>query len=392
MINSIFKDRINPEEYIIVEYYLESSISLRDAAWNIAVGQSIGNPSVRSVWETDELIEKYCNVIEKVDPLAGKSGRVLIGFPKVNIDIKTDGISHLLVMIMGGQLDIDSIEKCVVKSISFPLSVKLQFMGPKFGIKGIREYTKCQNKPLLGGIVKPKTGVTPEVLLEIVKQLVEGGVNFIKEDEILSNPEFCPIKERVPLIMNYLKGKDVIYAVSIHADPHHILERVKQVYMLGGNAVHVNFWCGMGVYKAIRELDLPMFLFFQKSGDKILTDQSHRFHIEWSVICQLAGLMGVDFIHAGMWGGYSHYEEDDLNNVLDILYDHNVMPSLSCGMHPGLIEAINNKFGIDYMANCGGAIHGHPGGTLDGVKAMRQSIDGDFKEEYFQAIKKWGKV
>jgi len=93
-----------------------------------------------------------------------------------------------------------------------------------------------------------------------------------------------------------------------------------------------------------------------------------------------------------MWGGYSHYEEDDLNNVLDILYGHNVMPSLSCGMHPGLIEAINNKFGIDYMANCGGAIHGHPGGTLDGVKAMRQSIDGDFKEEYFQAIKKWGKV
>ena len=41
-----------------------------------------------------------------------------------------------------------------------------------------------ENKPLFGAIVKPKTGITPEVLLEMVKELVEGGVNFIKEDEI----------------------------------------------------------------------------------------------------------------------------------------------------------------------------------------------------------------
>ena len=56
------------------------------------------------------------------------------------------------------------------------------FLGPKFGISGIRKYTGIYNKPLLGGIVKPKTGVTPKILLEMVKELVDGGVNFIKEE------------------------------------------------------------------------------------------------------------------------------------------------------------------------------------------------------------------
>ena len=72
-------------------------------------------------------------------------------------------------------------------------------------------------------------------------------------------------EERVPLIMDYLKDKNVIYSVSIHADPHEVLERVKLVHKLGGNSVHVNFWCGMGIYKSIRavsytHLTLPTIL------------------------------------------------------------------------------------------------------------------------------------
>jgi ribulose 1,5-bisphosphate carboxylase large subunit-like protein len=390
MIELIFKEKIDIDNYIIVKYFLESKISLKDAAYNIAVGQSIGNPSVRSIWETDDLIEKHCNVIKEIDNFELKSGYVEIGFPIININIKTDGISHLLVMIMGGQLDIDSIISCKIESIKFPDCIKREFLGPKYGIKGIREYTNCFNKPLLGGIVKPKTGISPNILLEIVKEMVEGGVNFIKEDEILSSPSFCSIEERVPIIMEYLKNKNVIYAVSIHSDFPYLIERVKKVYELGGNAVHINFWCGLGSYKTIRELDLPIFLFFQKSGDKIFTNPEHKFSIDWKVICQLAGIIGVDFIHAGMWGGYSHYEKEELENILNILYNYNVMPSLSCGMHAGLIETINNNFGINYMANCGGSIHGHPYGTLGGVKAMRQSIDKEYKEEYFEAIKKWG--
>lgn len=393
----IFKETVDFNEYFIATYDLEGKQSLRDAAWELAIGQSVGNPNVRNKWESDELFEKYsAKVIGNESELFKmKRGVIDIAFPIINTNWKEDGITQLLVQVMGGQLDIDNITYCRLLNLKFPEEVKSHFLGPKYGITGIREYLNLKDKPLLGGIVKPKTGITPEILLNMVKEMVEGGVNFIKEDEILSNPIFCPISVRVPMIMDYIKstGKKVIYAVCINSDFPYVIDRVKQVYELGGNAVHINFWNGLGVYKSVRELDLPIFVHFQKSGDKILTDKNHRFSIDFNVICHIAGMMGVDFIHAGMWGGYSSVEKDELKNILSTLHNHNVMPALSCGMHPGIVNAVRDNFGIEFMANTGGAIHGHPNGSLNGAKAMRSAIDKNFDcEQYKLAIEKWGLI
>tara|TARA_R110001592_G_scaffold363361_1_gene685178 strand:+ start:9172 stop:10362 length:1191 start_codon:yes stop_codon:yes gene_type:complete len=386
-------NEIDADKYILCKYFLSSSESLRDAAWGLSIGQSVGNPNVRNHWETDELFENHsCFVIGDEEKLKSiKEGEVTIAFPVVNTDFETDGVSHLLCQFMGGQMDIDIIDKCHLLEVVFPQHIEdNHFMKPKYGISGIRNFTGAHNKPLFGGIVKPKIGVNSDVLLEMVKEMVEGGINFIKEDEIMSNPTCCPIEERVPKIMEFLKDKNVIYAVCINCDPHHVIDRVKKVYELGANAVHINFWSGLGVYKSIRQLDLPMFIHFQKSGDKVLTNKSHDYHISWDVICDLAGLMGVDFIHAGMWGGYMSNNENELKNTLNVLHSRNVMPALSCGMHPGLVGAINKRFGTNYMANVGGAIHGHPNGSKSGAMAMRQAIDMHHSEEYRIAIKKWG--
>lgn len=401
----IFIESTNVDENVIATYFLQSKTTLADAAWNLAIGQSVGNPNVRNEWETDELFIKYsCKILHKKEHLNKSSGIVNIAFPIINTDWDEDGISHLLCQLMGGQMDIDNIEKCHLLDLKIPKHiVSKYFKSPKQGLSGAREYTNTHNKPLLGGIVKPKTGITPQILLEMVKQMVDGGVNFIKEDEILANPSFCRIEERVPLVMNYLNeraknGKDkVVYCVCINGDSPYLLERVKKVYKLGGNGVHINFWSGMGSYLSVRKLtekfDRPFFIHFQKSGDKILTSVTHDYHIDWKVICQLAGLSGVDFIHAGMWGGYMSDNEDDLTKVLEILHKHNVTPALSCGMHPGIVNTIVKKFGNNFMANCGGAIHGHPGGSISGAKAMRDAIDLKLDTvEYKQAINKWGKI
>lgn len=390
---NIFVDTVNHEKYFLAKYFLESKTNLRDASWNLAIGQSVGNPNVRNKWETEELFANHsCLVIGDEEELRSKNtGEVLIAFPVANIDIKTDGVSQLMCHLMGGQMDIDSITQCHLLDVTFPTVMSKEFKGPKYGIKGIREYTQVFDKPLLGGIVKPKVGITPEVLLELVKEMVEGGVNFIKEDEIMSNPALCPLEVRIPLIMNYLKDKKVIYSVCINADSPYLLERVKRVHELGGNSVHINFWAGLGVYKSIRDLDLPLFIHFQKSGDKILTSTKNAYRVSWHFMCKLATMMGVDFIHAGMIGGY-YNEEEDMKTIVRTLQNGGTIPALSCGMHPGLVDGITEQIGVDYMANCGGALHGHPGGTIAGTRAMRQAIDKNYGTEYNEAIQKWGKI
>jgi ribulose 1,5-bisphosphate carboxylase large subunit-like protein len=373
---------IDQTKYFIATYDLEGTKSLMNCAWEIAIGQSVGNPYCRSKFETDDLFENHsCKIIGNEEDLKlVKKGIVDICFPIINTNWKEDGVTQLLVQVMGGNTDISQITRCRLLKLQFPEEVLACFKGPKFGLQSIRSFTKIEGRPLLGGIVKPKTGITPQILLEMVKEMVYGGVSFIKEDEILSNPCFCTIEERVPIIMNFLKeykeetGRNVIYAVCINTDFPYLLERVKQVHALGGNAIHVNFWNGLGAYKAMRELDLPLFVHYQTSGYKILTDKTHRFSIDFRVICQIAGMSGVDFFHAGMLFGYSGDTEEDIKDYCNILRSFGVCPTMSCGLNKDNVNDITKTIGIDYLANSGGAIHSHEGGTIAGAKAIDEAI------------------
>ena len=49
MVN-IFRKEVDKEKYFIVTYELESETNLRDASWQLAIGQSVGNPNVRNSW------------------------------------------------------------------------------------------------------------------------------------------------------------------------------------------------------------------------------------------------------------------------------------------------------------------------------------------------------
>jgi ribulose-bisphosphate carboxylase large chain len=391
-----YNTEIDRSKYFIATYDMSSSANLAEAAWALAIGQSVGNPSVRNKWETDELFEEHsCVIVEEKAKLKKLDrGQVRIAFPVANTDWQTDGMAHMLCQLMGGHVDIAIITGCRLVGLELPEAVTRHFLGPKFGLSGMRDFTGQKDKPFLGGIVKPKIGITPATLLEMVKQMVDGGVDFIKEDEIMSNPAICPLDQRVEVISNYLakQSRKVIFCHTINCDPHVLSDRVKRVHQLGGNGVHINVFSGYGAYNSIRKLDLPLFLHYQSSGAKVTTDHGHRFSISWPVMCQLATLMGVDTIQTGMVGGYSNDDPAEIMKCLEILRAGNTTPALSCGFNPGLVDKVNSLAGMDYLANSGGAIHGHPGGTTAGAMAMRQAIDKTHGMEYEQAIAKWGYV
>lgn len=373
---NILQESKDLDNYFYVRYWVKSAGTVFDAAFDIAVGQSIGNPSKRSVWETPEMIEKFCCKILNGPDLDKSEGYVEVAFPLVNIDWKTDGIAQLICTIAGGNADIDRILRFRALRIEFSEEfITKNFNKPKYGLSGFRELTGRHNKPLFGGIVKPKTGITPHQLLEITKQLVDGGVDFIKEDEIMANPAVCRLEDRVELISNYIRDTKVVYCFCINADPVHVVPRAKFVAENGGRGVHINVWSGLGSYKSIRDADLPLYIHYQKSGDKVFTHKDNPFSVSWQLLCQLATYCGVDTIHAGMWGGYLSDPEDELRETLKILTDGNVTPALSCGLTADLIGPIVDKFGVDWLANSGGGIHSDPEGTKVGASKIRNAVD-----------------
>lgn len=379
-------------KYYYATYRLEAD-DLVKAADSLVIGQSVGNPSVRSEFETPELWRDHACTYEILYKYS-TGGIIKVKFPVANIDFDTDGLSQILVQTMGGQMDIDIIKECHLLDLEFPES--FAWPKPAIGLSGMKKYCGVpDNQPLFGGITKPKIGLSPEKHLDLVKLLVDGGCNFIKEDEILSGAKHCDMAKRVSLVSDYIHktSSKVFYCASISSDWPYLQDRAKMIASLGGNGIHFNFHCGLGAYRTIRNLNLGLLMHFQKSGDKLLTSDRHVYNIDEQLIYELMSLSGCDTLHCGMIGGYYSICEAKMKDIVNMLVAYNSVPALSCGMHPGLIDNICEKLGhANWMANVGGALTGHPDGTLAGTKAMKQAVTKQYGNEYLRAIEKWGKV
>ncbi len=409
--NFLFNSIVDKEKYFIAKYLIKSNNMLK-AAKGVAIGQSIGNPDVRLDNETAELLENHLSIIlDHPDNLKNKKEAIVrIAFPIKNFDLEQDGITQLICTFMGGQMDIEEILGCRLLDVEFPNIFLKNFKGPKIGLDEIRKRTNSVKRPLLGGIVKPKTGLDIETLKDVCIKMVRGGVDFIKEDEILGNPSCCPFEERVKIVNDVVQNeasklnKEVFYAPCVNSDLTYLIKRIEFLVKNKMKAYHLNIWTGLQTYKYLRSFDFDIAMFYQKSGDRVITDKNNVYSISWNVLLKLARISGADFIHAGMWGGYLSDTKEDLTNWLSILTSKNdlgfkkTVPSFSCGSHPGLVQTTVNNFGIDIMMSLGGSMHGHPSGTVSGAKAMRQAFDLLFQKspnksdlkEYNEAIEKWG--
>ena len=368
----------NPK-YIKATYYIESDSDSLEIAQDIAYGQSIGNPYIRTPY--DEKLDKHL-------PQYYANGKhITIHYPKKNFSVK-DGVNYLLSVLMGGQMDIGRIKACRLVDLDLSPLTK-RFPKPRYGVSGIKKLLGVQGRPLFGAIIKPKIGLRPNQMAEVCRELAEGGIDFIKEDEILGEAHYAPLKVRVKVISDALKGFKVLYAPCITADGGRVLTKAETAQKFGATALHLNIWCGFGSYLHLREYThLP--IFFQKSGDRILT--TGPYSIESWILYKLIYLIGCDFAHVGMFGGYLSESVGEIKRRIEAM--GSVIPSFSCGAHPGVVGKLRHLFGDDIMITSGGAIHGHPLGVQAGAKAFRQALNGYTNPplELREAIKLWGVV
>jgi ribulose-bisphosphate carboxylase large chain len=256
-------------KYYTVTYEVEGP-DIADAAHNIAIGQSIGNPNIRSEIENAPNIKAFEALVDSIDGNTVKIKYPLDAFMWPNI-------SQLLCIIQGGQSDIACVERCRVTNIE-----GLPYMNePVLGMKAFKERVGAENRPLFGAIVKPKSGLNVDQLVSIVTEMIDGGADFIKEDEILANTHYLPIWQRVDAISELISKKNskVLYAYCVNADPWQLNENLTYVKTHGGDCVHINFWSGLGAYTTANRRSLACH--YQRSGIRILTDPDNRFIISW---------------------------------------------------------------------------------------------------------------
>jgi len=384
---------------ITVTYRIETTGSVEAMAAKIASDQSTGT-FVPVPGETEELKARVAARViairhlpdaeyptwPEVTPGSGPIHRADadIAFP---MDAIGTDLSALMTIAIGGVFSIKGMSGIRIVDMKLPEAFATAHLGPQFGLPGSRKLTGVEGRPIIGTIVKPALGLRPHETAELVGELIESGVDFIKDDEKLMSPAYSPLKERVAAIMPKIldheqkTGKKVMYAFGIsHADPDEMMRNHDLVLKAGGNCAVVNInSIGFGGMSFLRKRS-GLVLHAHRNGWDILTRDPGA-GLDFKVYQQFWRLLGVDqFQINGI--RIKYWEPDDsfvesFKAVSTPLFSKAdcPLPVAGSGQWGGQAPDTYNRTGrtTDLLYLCGGGIVSHPGGPAAGVRAVQQA-------------------
>ena len=384
---------------ITLTYRIETPGSIEAMAEKIASDQSTGT-FVPVPGETEELKARVAarvlairaledakapgwpEVAEGHGPL--KRADVDIAFP---LDAIGTDLSALMTIAIGGTFSIKGLTGLRIVDMKLPEAFRDAHPGPQFGIAGSRRLTGVEGRPIIGTIVKPALGLRPHETAELVGELIESGVDFIKDDEKLMSPAYSPLKERVAAIMPRIldheqkTGKKVMYAFGIsHADPDEMMRNHDLVLEAGGNCAVVNInSVGFGGMSFLRKRS-GLVLHAHRNGWDVLT-RHPGIGLDFKVYQQLWRLLGVDqFQINGIRVKYWEPDESFVASFKAIstpLFAPSdcPLPVAGSGQWGGQAPETYQRTGrtTDLLYLCGGGIVSHPQGPAAGVRAVQQA-------------------
>ncbi len=387
-------DGIDLEKYIIASYIIKrpKGQNVNYLARFAAIEQSTGT-WVRVPAETAEVrkhhvarvlgvyeIPYYEYVIPK--DIKERTYFVQIGFPIINFRPQ---IPQLFTSVIG---NISITHGLKLVDLAFPKEWLKGFKGPKFGIDGIRKLLKVPERPTLNNMVKPCTGHTADVAADLVYKAAVGGCDVVKDDELISNPTFNIVEERITKVMEAVdradseKGEKTLYTINISNRLPDVLELADKAIELGANALMVNHLAvGLPVMRQLAEdpsIKVPILGHMDFSGVFIGGEWTGM--TSMLVLAKLPRICGADIVVTPAPYGKAEILDERFENNLRALrfpYQHikPTLPMPSGGITVGMVETCVKDAGKDILIGSGGGIHAHPDGPTAGAKAFRQAID-----------------
>ena len=385
---------IDPDEYAIATYYMTipASMDVWDTVRSLAIEQSTGT-FIPVPGETPELrkkhVAKVVGVYETPYPeimlpfnIEERSFIFQIAFPIINFGQQ---IPMMLSTIAG---NIMCWEKIKLLDIRFPKKYVEGFKGPKFGIEGVRSLLGVEKRPLINNMIKPCTGYPAEFGAKLAYDAALGGIDMIKDDELLANASFNTIEERVPRYMEAIdkadaeKGEKTLYMVNVTDEAGNVVENAEKAIELGANAIMINYLtAGISMLRRLAEdpsIKVPILAHMDFSGAMYSSPyvglSSHL------ILGKLPRLAGADIVvYPAPYGKAPFIKERYIkvahNHIFPFYHISRSFPMPSGGIMPSMVPEIIEDLGYNVVIGTGGGIHAHPMGPTAGGKAFRQAID-----------------
>jgi ribulose-bisphosphate carboxylase large chain len=283
-----------------------------------------------------------------------------------------------------------------LQALRLPRELIVASPRPAFGIAGSRAISGVQGRPLIGSIVKPNIGYSPEQSAQVARELADGGIDFIKDDELIADAPYSPLAERAGAVMRVLEeaaqrhGRKAMYAFNITDGLDEMLRHHDAVLRAGGTCVMVNLnSVGLSALIALRRHSaLP--IHGHRAGWAMFT-RCAALGMDFQPYQLLHRLAGVDQMHVSGLGGKFWEDAESVQRSaracleqMDTtagVSDDRAMPVFSGGS--SVLEAkptYQCAGGTDLIYAAGGAVFGHPGGIAAGVTSLRDAWDAAIQE------------
>jgi ribulose-bisphosphate carboxylase large chain len=329
------------------------------------------------------------------DPAEGvESGLVTIAYPLHFFDKRDDGcvpLAQLLMAVASEPVSAFSFyQGARIVALDYPELLRRRFPGCPWPNRRVRAYLGLgAGEPIIGTIVKPKTGLTPELFSRSVVEAASAGARFTKADENM-HLRLEEVPKYVGAVAKALRaagfdlgdaatprGKRFLFAPHITADPDRILEYAAAAVEAGANALMFSPYYAGGhqmLAKVVRASDVPVYA--HTAGMNMLTG-SATWGIDSRVFYVLSGLCGAAFMQLPTTGGYIRPFDVEKGPILESLArEHLDGPegmtlAIAGGLGPDNIAANAAAFGTrGRMFLAGTSVYAHPEGPAAGVRAL----------------------
>jgi ribulose-bisphosphate carboxylase large chain len=390
-------------ERILATYLIETPYAVEQAAAVLAGEQSSGT-FVSVPGETDELKTRFAARVEEIELLEkvtrpSMPGEVIdnkvYNRAKVTVSWSIENFGYniptLISTLQGNLYELRQFTGLKLDDFELPPSFAHHFKGPKFGMSGTKSLANVgSERPMIGTIIKPSVGLTPEYTADLVRTLAEAGIDFIKDDELLASSANSPFSVRVEKIMRVINefadktGKKIMYAFNITGDLETMKSQYETVVQAGGTCAMLSInsvgWTGVKQVCDWGELSIHG----HRNGWGML-NRHPLLGINFPAYNKIWRLAGVDQMHVN--GIKNKFWESDDAVVRSIaschtpfLNNESVIPVVSSGQWGGqAFETYRRTQTTDLLYMAGGGIMAHPSGPAGGVRALHQAWDAAVK-------------
>jgi ribulose-bisphosphate carboxylase large chain len=392
---------------IQARYWIETAYPLAEAAAIMAGEQSTGT-FVRVPGETDELRERYAARVERIEelravdapslagsglprrhtgPIVRRTAEVTLSWPLANMG---PSLPNLMATVAGNLFELKPFSGLKLLDVVLPPAFLAVYQGPQFGVEGTRQLTQVYGRPVIGTILKPSVGMTPEQTAAQVGMLAEAGVDFIKDDELQADGPHCPFEARSAAVLRVLDesaqrtGKRPMYAANITGEIDQMLRRHDAVSAAGGTCVMVSLnSIGLPALTALRR-HAQLAIHGHRNGWGMFS-RSHAIGMSFIAYQKFWRLAGIDHVHVN--GLRNKFCEDDASVIAsarECLTPMFAPPDKSCVVMPVFSSGQSARqvpdtykalASVDLIYACGGGILAHPDGATAGVRSLHQAWD-----------------